>query len=167
MFFIDEYIAWKMHHDFITKEIFLNFMRLQMLFICNSEEIESRSVMIINNARIHQSAELDELCESFEMHLVKLSFYSSDYNLIESSFSVLKAWIKRNDELVRWYDESNERFDEFLRVAVRSQRERVDDSETLFRLTDIVHIFKWYLDIDRLIVVKLIMLLLRYLWIII
>jgi len=80
-----------MHHDFITKEIFLNFMRLQMLFICNSEEIESRSVMIINNARIHQSAKLDELCESFEMHLVKLSFYSSDYNLIESSFSVLKA----------------------------------------------------------------------------
>ncbi len=90
-FFIDEYIAWEMHHDFITKEIFLNFMWSQMLSICNSEEIESRSVMIMNNARIHQSAELNELCESFEMHLVKLSFYLSDYNLIESSFSVLKA----------------------------------------------------------------------------
>ncbi len=25
-FFIDEYIAWKMHHNFITKKIFLNFM---------------------------------------------------------------------------------------------------------------------------------------------
>jgi len=62
-----------------------------MLFICNSEEIELHSVMIMNNARIHQSAELDELCESFEMHLVKLSLYSSDYNFIESSFSVLKA----------------------------------------------------------------------------
>jgi len=47
--------------------------------------------MIMNNARIHQSAELDELCESFEVHLVKLSPYSPDYNLIESSFSVLKA----------------------------------------------------------------------------
>ncbi len=165
-FFIDEYIAWEMHHDFITKEIFLNFMWSQMLSICNFEEIESRSVMIMNNARIHQSAELDELCESFEMHLVKLSFYSSDYNFIESSFSMLKAWIKRNDQLVRWYDESNEKFDEFLRVAVRSQRERVDDSEALFHLTDIVHIFRWYLDIDKLIVVKLIMLL-HYLWIII
>ncbi len=99
-------------------------------------------MMIMNNVRIHQSAELDELCESFEMHLVKLSFYSPDYNLIESSFSMLKAWIKRNDELVWWYDESNEKFDEFLRVAVKSQRERVDDSEALFRLTDIVHIFR-------------------------
>ena len=166
-FFIDEYIAWKMHHDFITKEIFLNFMQSQMLSICNSEEIELCSMMIMNNAKIHQSAELDELCESFEMHLVKLSFYSLNYNLIESSFSVLKAWIKRNDELVRWYDESNEEFDEFLKIAVRSQRKRVDDSEALFRLTDIVHIFRWYLDINKLIIIKLIMLLLHYLWIII
>ena len=90
-FFIDEYIAWKMHHNFITKEIFLNFMQSQMLFICNSEEIKLRSMMIMNNARIHQSAKLNELCESFEMHLVKLSFYSPDYNFIESSFSMLKA----------------------------------------------------------------------------
>ena len=147
--------------------LFLNFMQSQMLFICNSEEIELRSMIIMNNARIHQSAELDELCESFEMHLVKLSFYSFDYNLIESSFSMLKAWIKRNDKLVRGDDEFNEKFDEFLKIAVKSQRKRVDDSETLFRLTDIVHIFRWYLDINRLIVVKLIMLLLCYLWIII
>jgi len=80
-----------MHHNFITKEIFLNFMQSQMLFICNSEEIKLRSMMIMNNARIHQSAKLNELCESFEMHLVKFSFYSPDYNLIESSFSMLKA----------------------------------------------------------------------------
>ncbi len=90
-FFIDEYIAWKMHYNFIIKEIFLNFMQLQMLFICNSEEIKLHSIMIMNNARIYQSAELNELYESFEMHLVKLSFYSSDYNFIESSFSVLKV----------------------------------------------------------------------------
>ncbi len=62
-----------------------------MLSICNFEEVKLRSMMIMNNARIHQSAELDELCESFEVHLVKLSFYSPDYNFIESSFSVLKA----------------------------------------------------------------------------
>ncbi len=80
-----------MHHNFITKKIFLNFMQSQMLLICNSEEIELRLMMIMNNARIHQSAKLDELCESFEMHLVKLSLYSSDYNLIESSFSMLKT----------------------------------------------------------------------------
>ncbi len=141
-FFIDEYITWEMHHNFITKEIFLNFMWSQILSICNSEEIELRSVMIMNNVRIYQSAELNELWESFEMHLVKLSFYSPDYNLIENSFSMLKVWIKRNNQLVWWYDEFNEKFDEFLRVAVKSQRERVDDFEALFRLTDIVHIFR-------------------------
>ena len=95
----------------------------------------------MNNARIHQSAELDELYKSFEVHLVKLSFYSSDYNFIESSFSMLNAWIKRNDQLIQWYDEFNKRFDEFLKVAVRSQRKWVDDFEALFRLIDIVHIF--------------------------
>ena len=76
------------------------------------------------------------------MHLVKLSLYSFDYNLIESLFSMLKAWIKKNDQLVQWYDEFNERFDEFLKIKVRSQKERVDDSEALFHLIDIVHIFK-------------------------
>ena len=156
-----------MHHDFITKEIFLNFMWSQMLFICNSEEVKLRSMMIMNNARIHQSAELNELCESFKMHLVKLLFYSPDYNFIESSFSMLKAWIKRNNKLVQWYDEFNERFDEFLRITVRSQRKWVDDFETLFRLINIVHIFRWYLNINKLIIVKLIMLLLHYFWIII
>ena len=80
-----------MHHDFIIKEIFLNFMQLQMLSICNSEKIESHSMIIMNNAKIHQSAKLNELCESFEMHLVKLSLYSFDYNFIESLFSMLKA----------------------------------------------------------------------------
>ena len=141
-----------MHHDFITKEIFLNFMQSQMLSICNSEEIELRSVMIMNNARIHQSAKLDELCESFEMHLVKLSFYSFDYNFIESSFSVLKAWIKRNDKLVQWYDESNERFDEFLRVAVRSQSvtilacvtRKMLKKKMLNHLDDVEQYYKWW-----------------------
>ncbi len=90
-FFIDEYIAWKMHHDFMWS---------QMLFIYNSEEIKLYSMMIMNNVKIHQSAKLNELYESFEMHLVKLSFYSFDYNFIKSSFSILKAWIKRNDQLV-------------------------------------------------------------------
>ncbi len=166
-FFIDEYIAWKMHHDFIIKKIFLNFMWLQMLSICNSEEIKSRSMMIMNNAKIHQSIKLNELCKSFEMHFVKLSLYSSDYNFIKSLFSMLKTWIKRNDKLVQWYSKFNKKFDEFLKVAVRSQRKWVNDSETLFYLIDIIHIFRWYLDINRLIIVKLIMLLLYYLWIII
>jgi len=62
-----------------------------MHFICNSEKIKSRSMMIMNNVKIHQSAKLNELCKSFEMNLVKLSLYSSDYNFIKSSFSMLKA----------------------------------------------------------------------------
>jgi len=80
-----------MHYNFITKKIFLNFMQLQMLFICNFEEVKLHSMIIINNIKIHQSTELNKLCESFKMHLVKLSFYSFNYNFIESLFLMLKA----------------------------------------------------------------------------
>jgi len=44
----------------------------------------------MNNARIHQSVELDQLCMKFEVLLIKLSSYSSDFNLIEIFFAVLK-----------------------------------------------------------------------------
>jgi len=77
-----------MHYNFITKKIFLNFMQLQMLFICNFEEVKLHSMIIINNIKIHQLTELNKLCESFKMHLVKLSF---NYNFIESLFLMLKA----------------------------------------------------------------------------
>ncbi len=74
----------------------------------------------------------------FEVLLIKLSLYSSDFNLIEIFFAVLKIWIKKNIELIQYYTELRDEFDEFLRDAVRSQRSQIeDDSDNLFRLADI------------------------------
>ena len=50
-----------------------------------------RLVLILNNASIHKSAQLRELCKQ---HGVKLKFlppYSPDYNPIKATFSNIKA----------------------------------------------------------------------------
>jgi len=79
-----------MHHDFIIKTIFLDFMQIRVLSQCTSNDSESRFVIVMNNAQIHQSVELDQLCIKFEVLLIKLSSYSSDFNLIEIFFAMLK-----------------------------------------------------------------------------
>ncbi len=85
-----------------------------------------------------QSIELDELCMEFEVLLVKLPPYSPDSNPIETSFAVLKAWIKKNTELIQYYTEPRGGFGEFLRDAVRSQRSQIGgDPDNLFRLAGI------------------------------
>ena len=59
-----------------------------------------RSVLILDNARIHHAPELKPMCEEVGVELAYLPRYSPDYNPIEESFSALKAWMRRNRELV-------------------------------------------------------------------
>ncbi len=69
----------------------------------------------------------------FEVLLIKLSSYSSDFNLIEIFFAMLKIWIKKNIKLIQYYTELKDEFDEFLRDAVKSQQSQIeDDSNNLF-----------------------------------
>ncbi len=62
-----------------------------------------KSILILNNARIHWNDDFIQMCDAVEIILARLSSYSSDFNLIETSFSLLKAWIRRNEELTRSY----------------------------------------------------------------
>ncbi len=127
-----------MHHNFIIKVIFLNFMRIRVLSQCTSNDSESHFIVIMNNAQIHQSIKLNQLCIKFEVLLIKLSLYSSDFNLIEIFFAVLKIRIKKNIELIQYYTEFRNEFNEFLRDAVKSQQSQIeDDSDNLFQLADI------------------------------
>ena len=68
--------------------------------------------------------------------LARLSLYSSDFNVIEILFAILKQWIRRNDDFSWAYVKKYERFEEFLRDAIKEQ-ESIDDSDNLFRLADI------------------------------
>ncbi len=139
---IEKYMTWEMHHDFIIKTIFLNFMRIKVLSQCTSDDSESRFVVVMNNARIHQSIELDQLCMKFEVLLIKLSSYSSDFNLIKIFFAMLKIWIKKNIELISYYTELRDEFDEFLRdVNWSSSRVLNWHFELESRSSRVAHIF--------------------------
>ena len=54
------------------------------------------SVIIMDNARIHHDAELIETIEALGCKVIFLPPYSPDYNPIETAFSTIKLWIKRN-----------------------------------------------------------------------
>jgi transposase len=57
--------------------------------------------IILDNASIHRSQELKDLCRRHGVELSYLPPYSPDMNPIEKTFSMLKSWIKRNYMLVQ------------------------------------------------------------------
>jgi transposase len=140
-FIVNDYIAWKMHQNSITAIIFNDFVRNQMLSQCTSTIYENlRSILILNNARIHWNDDLIQMCDAVEIILARLFSYSSDFNLIETSFSLLKAWIRRNEELARSYTAEYDDFEQFLQDAIKEQRIRLNDSKNLFRETKIQYL---------------------------
>ncbi|GBB88687.1 hypothetical protein RclHR1_15250001 [Rhizophagus clarus] len=56
----------------------------------------SNSVIVMDNAKIHYDANLISILEGLGCHVIFLLPYSLDYNPIETAFSVIKSWIKRN-----------------------------------------------------------------------
>lgn len=74
-------------------------------------------VVILDNVAIHVRAEITEAVKR-SGHLIRfLPPYSPDYNPIELTFAVLKAWIKKNWVFLRQACES---FGEFLRFAIEA-----------------------------------------------
>jgi transposase len=137
-FIVNDYIAWEMHQNSITAIIFNDFVQNQMLSQCTSIIYESlRSILILNNTRIHWNDDFIQMCDAVEIILARLSSYSSDFNLIETSFSLLKAWIRRNEELTRSYTVEYDDFEQFLQNAIKEQRIKLSDSRNLFRKTEI------------------------------
>jgi transposase len=76
-------------------------------------------VIILDNVSIHVGRQVADIIQGAG-HLVQyLPPYSPDYNPIELSFSVLKAWIKVNWTFLRLSCDS---FGEFLHLAIRESR---------------------------------------------
>jgi transposase len=140
-FIVNNYITWKMHQNSITAIIFNDFVQNQMLSQCISIIYENlRSILILNNARIHWNDDLIQICDAIEIILARLSSYSFDFNLIETFFSLLKTWIKRNEELTRLYTVEYDDFEQFLQDAIKEQRIRLSDSRNLFREIEIQYL---------------------------
>lgn len=74
----------------------------------------------MNNASVHCNARIEEVIRQHGCEIRYLPPYSPDFNPIELSFSVLKAWVRRHQHEVWPHFQSD--FGAFLRYAVRRSR---------------------------------------------
>ena len=58
------------------------------------------SVLVFDNARIHHNQDLIEYIKAFGGRIEFLPPYSPDFNPIESSFSVIKSFLKKYRDFV-------------------------------------------------------------------
>lgn len=133
---IDGYITWEIYQSSITAALFNDFVKNQVLPLCSRDGHGPRSVLVLDNARTHWNEELKEMCAEANVLLARLPPYSPDFNPIEISFAILKAWIKRNSQLISAYIEENGGFGQFLYDAV-CDHQATGDPENLFRLAGI------------------------------
>ena len=77
------------------------------------------------------------MCHKAGVLLKYLPPYLPDLNSIETSFSVLKAWIKRHQDMAVLYF-SEGRYDDFLDLAVKAQEGRYN-AGNLFRRSGIYY----------------------------
>src|SRR6266540_4189358 len=64
-----------------------------------------KSVIVLDNAKIHHSNELVEMVEEFGGRVEFLPSYSTDFNPIEEAFSAIKNWVRCNKD---WMDEEDD-----------------------------------------------------------
>jgi transposase len=84
-------------------------------------------IIILDNLSIHCGEEIIEVIQVEEHIMRHLPPYSSDFNLIELSFSVLKAWIRRHYQFL---GSQYENFGEFLwRAIIQSKCDRFTSSQ--------------------------------------
>ena len=106
-----------------TKEGYFNredfFQWLQDHLLATLNESGRPMVIVLDNVPIHVDARVIEVIEGAG-HLVRfLPPYSPDFNPIELTFSVLKAWMKKHWVFLRQACRS---FGEFLELAIRESR---------------------------------------------
>ena len=116
--------------------MFNNFIQFNILPHCGRfENDDALSVIICDNASIHHNIVLKRLCAEAGVLLEYLPPYSPDLNPIETSFAILKSWIRRHSDIAQLY--ADERcFGHFLDLAVRSQAGHGDPGN-LFRQSGI------------------------------
>jgi len=110
---LNGYLDYEIFHGSFNADRFLLFV--QRLLRKMNRAPGPRSVLILDNARIHHAPELKSMCEEAGVELAFLPPYSPDYNAIEESFSGLKAWMRRNRELV---DSFAPFFEGYIHLAV-------------------------------------------------
>jgi transposase len=57
----------------------------------------------MDNALIHESARVQELCDIAGLQREDLLLYCPELNLVEATFGDIKAWIKKNHRVAELY----------------------------------------------------------------
>jgi transposase len=98
--------------------IFEEFLENVLLPKCGKYPAKN-SVIVMDNATIHHSERIPQLCADAGVKLVYLPPYSPDYNPIEEFFSELKAFVKKSWRLyLNTADRSHAAFRRFLGFCV-------------------------------------------------
>jgi transposase len=111
---IHGYMSYTVFQGAITSELMEEFLEYQVLPFCNPHPAPN-SVIVLDNASIHRSARVRQLCEAAGVRLEYLLLYSPDYNPIEKSFKQLKGWIKRHADEAEIFSE----FRSFLHYGIQ------------------------------------------------
>lgn len=127
---------------YFNKEDFIDWLVNRLLPLCN-EYPQERSVIVLDNVNVHVDARIIEAIEQKGCLVKYLPPYSPDYNPIELTFSVLKAWMRRHFESFRPVFQND--FEGFLRYAVEhSGCDRF--AKEHFRYSDAGYIFNGELE---------------------
>jgi len=86
-------------HGAVTKDMFTDWVINRVLPHCNPYPEGPRCIIVLDNCAIHGDPILKEACRDAGVQLEYLPPYSPDFNPIELSFHILKAWIRLNIEL--------------------------------------------------------------------
>jgi len=89
---VDGYVSEPLiYQGGINVEIFVAWLAEDVL-----PQLLEGSILVIDNASIHRLAEVYAVVAEVGFELEFLPPYLPDYNPIELSFAILKAWIKRH-----------------------------------------------------------------------
>ena len=102
---------------YFKKNDIIDWLTDQLLPLCNEYPGE-RSIIVLDNVSMHVDHRILEAIQARGCLVKYLPPYSPDYNPIELSFSVLKAWMRRFFEAFRHVFQDD--FEGFLRYAVEN-----------------------------------------------
>jgi hypothetical protein len=110
----DGYMSKRIFQGSYTTEIFNDFVFNEVLPKMNAwsdHEAVPRSVLVIDNARIHRSEALQRRYNELGILLIYLPPYSPDLNPIEQSFNQIKIWMRKNRDYLQHCNSFEEFFD--------------------------------------------------------
>jgi hypothetical protein len=112
---LDGYIGAHIYQGSFNADRFEDFIIDVVLPQCQAFP-NDRSVIILDNASIHNTDGINRACLRAGVILLFLPPYSPDFNPIELSFHDLKVWIRRNNKEIDQYIT----FGDFLLYAIKA-----------------------------------------------